>query len=58
MSHLFCNFVFIFLGTKGTIVFCCSEILGQLDVVQDSSVVGPENLLPSWIGSVCVHVRA
>lgn len=58
MSHLFCNFIFVFLGTKGTIVFCCSEILGQLDVFQDSSVVGPESLLPSWTGSVCVHVCA
>lgn len=53
----FCNFVFIFLGTKGTIVFYCSEILGQLDVVQDSSVVGPESLLLSRTGSVCVHMR-
>lgn len=39
-------------------VFCCSEILGQLDVFQDSSVVGPESLLPSWTGSVCVPVCA
>lgn len=49
-SVSFCNFGFVFLGTKGTIVFCCSEISGQMGVFQHSSVVGPENLLPSWTG--------
>lgn len=46
----------LFLAAKGTMVlFYCSEILGQLDIVQDS-VADLECLLPFWVGSVFVHL--
>lgn len=56
MSHLICNFVFVFLRKKGTVVFCCSEISGQLDVIQDSSVVGRSRKLSAFLDWICVCV--
>lgn len=51
-----CNFVFVFLRKKETVVFCCSEILGQLDVIQDSSVVGRPRKLSAFLDWICVCV--